>query len=321
MTGDPTPTLTLDSKVVDRIASLVCGDDTPHDRTVRELTAFFEAAGWTWIEDYDSGSRFAWVESCIRDRRLDAAAARQFVLRIADPREYLDEPGEAAAVLTELNDILALEGLEVVVRAGHPVLQEATEQDDASPLLAKAPLELTADLAKVVRDEAFGRQLTVRLEEARWCYTQDAPSAAVIMLGSVLEGVLFAVACDRAAPGETVTDHLQSLIDLAGRRKWVTRDVVDYAHVLRNHRNLIHPRKQKEQGYTPDEHSARIAWNVVVAALNCLAELDPAGTASTESPQRPQTRTARTPGAPTGSTAASRPVPRAPSSRPAPRTR
>lgn len=237
---------------------------------------------------------------------------RRLVLRIADPREYLDEPGEAAVVLTELNGILALEGLEVVVRVGRPILQEKTEQDDASPLLAKAPLELTADLATVVRDEAFGRQLTARLEEARRCFAQDAPSAAVIMLGSVLEGVLFAVACDRA-PGEAVTDRLQSLIDLAGRRKWVTRDVVGYAHVLRNHRNLIHPRKQKEEGYTPDAESARIAWNVVVAALNCLAKLDPAGAAFTAAPQRPQSRAAPTPGAPTGSTTTSRPVPQAPS--------
>jgi hypothetical protein len=141
------------------------------------------------------------------------------------------------------------------------------------------------------------------------------------MLGSVLEGVLFAVACDRAAPGEAVTDRLQSLIDLAGRRKWVTRDVVDYAHVLRNHRNLIHPRKQKEQGYTPDTHSARIAWNVVVAALNCLAELDPAGTAPTAAPKRPQPHSAPRPDKPTGPTTASHLRQQGPTRRPTPRAR
>ncbi|MFC0432731.1 hypothetical protein [Kutzneria buriramensis] len=47
--------------------------------------------------------------------------------------------------------------------------------------------------------------------------------------------------------------------------------MVDYAHVLRGHRNLVHPRRQHMDGYRPDEDFVRIAWNVVVAALDDLA--------------------------------------------------
>jgi hypothetical protein len=51
--------------------------------------------------------------------------------------------------------------------------------------------------------------------------------------------------------------------------------------VLRNHRNLVHPKKQWTQAYRPTDDAARIAWNVVVGAFNNLAtrpSRSPAGT-------------------------------------------
>jgi hypothetical protein len=57
----------------------------------------------------------------------------------------------------------------------------------------------------------------------------------------------------------------------AQAKGWLPKDVVDYAHVLRNHRNLVHPKKQFTQGYSPKGSTVRIAWNVVVATINDLA--------------------------------------------------
>jgi hypothetical protein len=91
------------------------------------------------------------------------------------------------------------------------------------------------------------------------------------MLGSVLEGMLYDVALSRHQDGKKPTDHLETLIDLAQQQKWIAQDVVDYAHVVRDHRNLVHPKKQWTQSYAPEDDIVRIAWNVVVAALNDLA--------------------------------------------------
>jgi hypothetical protein len=137
----------------------------------------------------------------------------------------------------------------------------------------KAPVELTASLAEIVSDATFGAQLKARLDEAHRCWKSDAPTAAIIMLGSLLEGVLYDVALSRHKDGRQPDDRLENLINLAKENGWFAQDVVDYAHVLRNHRNLVHPKKQLTQGYAPDQDTVLIAWNVVVAAVNDLASL------------------------------------------------
>src|SRR5262249_53238924 len=117
------------------------------------------------------------------------------------------------------------------------------------------------------------KQLKARLDESHICWKSGACTAAIIMLGSLLEGVLYDVALSQHDGGPRPSDRLEDLINLAKEKGWFAQDVVDYAHVLRNHRNLVHPKKQLTQGYAPEDDVVRIAWNVVVAALNDLAEL------------------------------------------------
>jgi hypothetical protein len=259
----------LDDNVLERLAGLICGDDsTPHYRSGYQLTRFFEAAGWRRVGEID-GARFHWVQDMLRRRRRDPEALRGVLIRLADPREYLDAEENRALVVQELNDLLAIEGYQITYRAGRPVVVAQTPTMKR-PVM-QAPVKLTASLAEIVSDEAFGQQLQSRLDEAHACWKNGACTAAVIMLGSVLEGVLYDVAVSRHDGGKAPSDHLESLINLAADKRWVAQDVVDYAHVLRNHRNLVHPKKQFTQGYAPEDDTVRIAWNVVVAALNDLA--------------------------------------------------
>jgi hypothetical protein len=174
-------------------------------------------------------------------------------------------------VVQELNQLLAVEGYQVVYVGSRPdlIAQEPTLKRPAM----RAPLELTASLSEIVSDAAFGAQLKSRLDEAHICWKSGASTAAIIMLGSLLEGVLYDVALSQHEEGRKPDDRLENLINLAKDKGWLAQDVVDYAHVLRNHRNLVHPKKQLTQGYAPEDDTVRIAWNVVVAALNDLASL------------------------------------------------
>ena len=44
-------------------------------------------------------------------------------------------------------------------------------------------------------------------------------------------------------------------------------DVKKFSHALRDFRNYIHPYQQMSIGFQPDEHTARICFQVLKAAL------------------------------------------------------
>ncbi|USX53244.1 hypothetical protein [Lentzea sp. HUAS12] len=260
----------LDGNTLEHLADLICGDDvSPSRRAGWQLPKFLRAAGWTRVPDFD-GYRRDWILDQLDQRKKDLVAITQVLLRLADPREYLGDDDVRGAVVIDLNRLLAVEGYQVAYERGRPVLEQRDPSLDIPAM--RAPMELTASLADIVTDPAYAEQLRRRLDEAHTCWVHGAATAAIIMLGSVLEGVLYDVARSRSADGSSPRDHLDSLIKLAVREGWIGRDVDDYAHTLREYRNLVHPKRQVEDKYNPDTGTAEISWKVVVLALNDLAE-------------------------------------------------
>jgi hypothetical protein len=260
----------LDDSVLEHLAGLICGDD---DRLLYrrafEIVKFFRSSGWSVPDDLDGAWRRPWTVARLLAGREDGQAMARLVLRLVDRREYLGEEDAHRTVVDRVNSLLAVDGFAVTDTHRRPRLVELVD-DNPRPALSE-PLELTVRIEDIVSSPEFARQLRGRIDEARRCREAGAPTAAVIMLGSVLEGVLYDVALSRHKVGRAPTDHFESLINLAHESRWVTKDVVDYAHVLRDHRNLVHPKKQWTQAYSPTDKTALIAWNVVVAALSDLA--------------------------------------------------
>jgi hypothetical protein len=48
-------------------------------------------------------------------------------------------------------------------------------------------------------------------------------------------------------------------------------DVQKFSHGLRDFRNYIHPYEQMRSGFTPDEHTAKLCFQVLKAALASVA--------------------------------------------------
>ncbi|MFI5563359.1 hypothetical protein ACIA2T_29100 [Amycolatopsis japonica] len=264
-------TVSLDENVLESLAWLICGDDTtPYYRQGYQIAKFFRNAGWGDVGEVD-GYRRSWTQELLLGRKDDSEALRKILLRLADPRKYLDDETAREATLTELNRILAAESYLIDYEHGRPKLLH--HDPSTVRMTSQIPIELTVSLADIVSDPVFGGQLKARLDEAYRCWQTGAPTAAIIMLGSLLEGVLYDVALSRHATGPKPSDRLEQLIINAREQKWISREVAEYADVLRNHRNLVHPKKQWTQAYRPTEDAARIAWNVVVGAFNNLAEL------------------------------------------------
>ena len=61
------------------------------------------------------------------------------------------------------------------------------------------------------------------------------------------------------------------MIDVACEVGVLKLDIKKFSHGLRDFRNYIHPYEQMTSGFTPDEHTAKVCFQVLKAALANLA--------------------------------------------------
>lgn len=125
-----------------------------------------------------------------------------------------------------------------------------------------------------------------RLAEARKALGAGAHLSVIFLCGSVLEAVLLgaaqkeparfnrASASPRAKDSSVKQFHQWSLaefIDVACELDILKVDVKKFSHGLRDFRNYIHPYEQMVSGFTPDEHTAKVCFQVLKAALASVA--------------------------------------------------
>ena len=121
-----------------------------------------------------------------------------------------------------------------------------------------------------------------RIEEIKKCLKSKAALATIFLCGSTLEGILLGVATNNpkifnsanASPkgnsGKVLgfqNWNLKNLIDVAKETGFLNEDVKKFSHSLRDFRNYIHPYEQVNQRFNPDEHTAKICFHVLKAAI------------------------------------------------------
>lgn len=269
--------LALDTNTLKELARVICGDDHLYYRGIRDLKLFFENAGWPNVLDFDGESRSEWTLDRLNERRTDDTAMKQILLRLADAREYYEEPHQQAKVLQAVNAFLVHEGLRLENPGGRPRLV-ACDPSLGHPG-EQAPVELKATMDEIILDVRMAQLLQHRLDEARTCFSNGAHVAAVIMLGSLLEGVLLTVIQERDASllgrRELSRINLKELIDICSRARWIDADVTNFSHTLRDYRNFVHPHREFREDHKPDRDTLNVAWYVINGALNDLAASRP----------------------------------------------
>jgi hypothetical protein len=268
----------LHPNTVRALVEYICDIGGPHERPSWRLSEFFRSAGWEDVPDYDGPSRPQWVAQRLNERSGNRTAIEQVLRQLCDQREY-DSPQDAASVRDVLNGTLAREGLRVDYRGGRPVVEDILPPTGFSA--GTTPVELTVDLGRIISDRRMVELLRSRLREASLCREYDAHFAAIVTLGSLLEGALFAVLeqdtetrerleAREGGKGRRPRLSLSVLIELAHGRGFIARDAKDFANVLREYRNFVHPRAQLEFEATPDADTVNVCWNVAVMTLNDL---------------------------------------------------
>lgn len=278
----------LDDGTLEALAELICGDGAgaPVYRTGYELTSFLERAGLPQFR-HDGSTRKWWTLGTLRTCTPDQL--EMVIVRLMHPKEYRGDPVPVRRAMEALNRILSVEGYHVMLDGIQPRLVEtnAALADEAAGADLK-PLP-PPDFRSLGLEPGLAEVLVDRWEESGRCVGADAHLAAVILMGSLLEGLLLAVVLkhpERAnrsngAPGDRHTGKvkpfaewtLSELIDVAHSEGWVDLDVKKFSHALREFRNLVHPYEQLRLRVTPDRDTCGISWLVVQAAVNDLAEV------------------------------------------------
>jgi hypothetical protein len=278
----------FDDSTLNEIAHLICGDDPPFlYRKGYEIAAFLKRAGWDDVPDHDGTPRHKWTLELLQERQQEGTDDPQrAVLRLADRREYFGQEREYAPTLKRLNDILTLDGHRIDNVRGRPVLVPHEAGSDDRPRMPRT--ELKVSVTDVVSDPELAATVQLRLDEARTCYEHGAYTSAVIMLGSLLEGVLVHAAQTRASraslPKQTRAMGLKDLVDFAHQNGWIEHDAMQATELIRSYRNHVHPLAEKKTGHNPNRDTVDMCWPVVNATLNDLAAT------ATTNPEPPRPR-------------------------------
>ena len=283
----------LDNKTLDRIADIICGDklldkycdgyegNCAYYRKGYQLSEFFQDAG-LHCEDHDGSTRKWWTVDRLKEYNDNYSEIEKILLRLASPKEYGDKK-VADNIIKELNDIIYGEDLKIRLQGSKPeitVLDLSNEEKKDNKTIEKV------QFSNLITDDP---NLLIVLE-SRWneievCISNEAYLSTIILLGSILEGVLlFAVEKNpknanqaNSAPKDKLGNILRfkdwnliNLINVTHQCKWIDKDIKDFNSSLRDYRNLVHPRKQRDEDVFPDYDTCRICLEVVRAAINDL---------------------------------------------------
>lgn len=153
--------------------------------------------------------------------------------------------------------------------------------DPAKPKISRAP-----DLSRLtVKLDGLQAVLERRWLDAQKCQHARCYLAAVVLMGSILEGLLLSrVLMDlelafrspkapRKKDGKNIAPQdwgLAVLLDVAVDRGWLKIDRGKFGHALRESRNVVHPWQEVAPRAEFDEATCATSWQVLRAAVGDL---------------------------------------------------
>ncbi len=142
------------------------------------------------------------------------------------------------------------------------------------------PAEKPPDFSPLIADPKMKIVLERRWIECDACVAADAPLAATVMMGGLLEGLLLArilrennkapifkaAAAPKDKQGNTLSNlkdwTLQDFIAVAHELRWITTTVKDIGVILRDYRNYIHPQKELSHGVSLNTSDAGLLCQI-----------------------------------------------------------
>jgi len=266
------------------------------DNAAKQLLEQLFGMSTGYVLDFNNGTFASFVQTCLGfDPYGRYEGSKAFILR----QIWLNEPYADVARLNV--DLLERWRINKLQEGEEPTKFEAHALDKLTALFAPvgpgglSPEDLAfldkdlagVDLTALPKELTSQRVIQARLDEIERCLDGAAPLAVLFLVGSTLEGLLNELALAHAAtyvasppspkvkgivkPLEAWT--LAELIAVSHALGVLGGDVAKHADQVRNFRNYIHPRQQLKERFEPRIETARIAQQVLRAALDDLRSL------------------------------------------------
>jgi len=282
----------LDECTIEELAHFIGGDvngetkDYPLYRSSRLLTKFFKRVGLNNLI-HDGSSRIPWVFEKLSE--LHYSDLNNIILRLANPKEYGGDSEKVKKAINKLNQILKVEGFEVVlvnnvnpqIRGIEPSIQ-ARNEDYLNQILFEQP-----EFNKFSLDPTNEKNFFERYHEIQRCINSKCYLSAIILMGSLLEGLILEVMKkfpeeanqskhtpkEKSGKAKIFRDWtFASMINVAHDLDWIDLEIKSFSNPLREFRNLVHISEQKRMNVFPDEGTCKIIGQVLNEAIKDLSK-------------------------------------------------
>jgi hypothetical protein len=279
----------LQQKTLEKLRELITHETEYRSGPV--LVSFFNSLGFK--DTYGQGfpSRWLYVDNKLSHIN-GTPQIDQCIKTLMSPVNFIARLNELDLIIKDFNQYLIFDDWKIIRESKEIRFVKVGENDFESMIKVKVDDFLTMEFSEISLDKlgldgVITDALVLRFEEIKKCLSVKASLSVIFLSGSSLEGILLGMASKypkefnltKSSPkdkeGKPFPFHqwtLSNFIDVAYEVGLLKEDVKKFSHSLRDFRNYIHPYEQVSSRFNPDEHTARISWQVLKAALSQLSE-------------------------------------------------
>ena len=285
----------LSSKTIQVLREII--NEKSQYRSGPVLVQFFNDLGFHDVYGQGFPSRWAYTED--RLNQLNGTATLdQCIRNVFAPVNYIENPALLDELLELFNKHLQyddwnvyIEGKNVLFRKANFDLHRSFKPDNSIKGTEKEFVKLkisNLNISKLPIESCLHAIIETRMKEIDKCIENKVPLGCIFLCGSVLEGILNALAMKspaefnyaKASPKEKDSGKVKSFdkwtlenyISVAYELGYIKEDVKRFSHEVQNFRNYIHPYQQFSQKFNPTIDTAVLCAQVVKMAINQIAE-------------------------------------------------
>ena len=287
--------MTISQKTIQILREII--NEKSQYRSGPMLVQFFNELGFHDVYRQGFPSRWAYTEDKLNQLN-GTATLDQCIKNVFSPINFIENPVLLDELLELFNKHLQyddwnvyIEGKNVLFRKANFDLHRSFKPDNSIKGTEKEFVKLkisNLNISKLPIESCLHAIIETRMKEIDKCIENKVPLGCIFLCGSVLEGILNALAMKspaefnyaKASPKEKDSGKIKSFdkwtlenyISVAYELGYIKEDVKRFSHEVQNFRNYIHPYQQFSQKFNPTIDTAVLCAQVVKMAINQIAE-------------------------------------------------